>query len=206
MNKMSKISNFEKLNDQKKDLMNQIIESIKSRFMNSNIQRVGLGIQPDDQDDIKAIHIIDGDLFLEVDDFSYSITQEKNINTLLEVLYLVEQAIPLPLNNKGKYPNELVEYKMPVSIAFFKYAKTNDETKLIYELTKIQNRAISELGEGTIWFKFSKDDTLVIDINDIRKDHHINVYGLDNLNFLREKIRSAVSLDGELFVYFDRNP
>lgn len=206
MNKMSKISNFEKFNERKKYLMNQIIGSIKSRFLNSNTHSIDLNIKPSDQDDINRIFMEDSLVLLELDDYSMNLDQEDNIDVLLEILYKVEQAIPLPLNHKGKYPNELVEYKMPVSKVFFEYTKTNDETKLIYELTEIQNRAISELGDGTLWFKFSKDDTLATDINEIRKNHHINVYGSDNLHFLREKIRSAVSLEGELFVYFDKNP
>lgn len=197
------MKDFKELYAQKETLKSQIIESIESRFKNSNVQSVRLDIQPNDQDPIREIKYSDECLILELDDFPYPIQKEGNINTLLEILYQVEQAIPL--NHKGKFPNELVDYKTPVTEAFFDYLLSSDETKLAYDLEQIQSRAIFEIGDGTIWFKFSEDDTLATDIEDIRKTHHAGTYGLDNLNFLRERIRSAVSLEGELFVYFDKH-
>jgi arsenate reductase-like glutaredoxin family protein len=93
----------------------------------------------------------------------------------------------------------LTQYNHRASVLFQNYLTHNlSLNELIKGLQKIENMhrlTVSE--EGSLWFKFSIDDTLVTSIDDLQKD-------LSNANseFTLERIGEGISLENELFIYY----
>lgn len=94
------------------------------------------------------------------------------------------------------------QYSHRISILFNEYLRGQLELEeLIDRLRAIE--ALHKQGyndnksESTLWFKFSKDDTLVTTIDDLEKD-------LSNKNreYTLERIREALNVDQELSIHY----
>lgn len=89
-----------------------------------------------------------------------------------------------------------------ISILFTDYLQGHLVLKeLIEKLSAIeslhkQNHNDTE-SEKTLWFKFSKDDSLVTTIDDLQKD-----LSNQNREFTLQRIREALNVDQELSIYY----
>ena len=88
-----------------------------------------------------------------------------------------------------------------ISLLFQGYLTQNIEIDdLISGLRVIESQYGNDARkQGTLWFKFSQDDTLSTDINELEKDLSCPV----NREFAEERIRETLSLDNDLYIQFD---
>lgn len=102
----------------------------------------------------------------------------------------------------------LAKYVHSCSEAFFNFIKNDDLERLInylkdLEISLVENQPSKNIEwdiYSTLWFKFSKDDTGATDIEDIQRTFTRDTK--ENQEYLREQIKRAISLQGELYVYF----
>lgn len=97
---------------------------------------------------------------------------------------------------------DLVQYKSKCSNAIYNYTIDGDLSKLISTLQEVQEHAKQTIKgrNKSLWFKFFSGDTLATDIGDISRI--LSVESQQNKEFLLECFRLAISLDGELEVYY----
>jgi hypothetical protein len=94
------------------------------------------------------------------------------------------------------------QYSHRISILFNDYLQGHLDLKdLIQKLRAIeplhkQNQKDIK-SDNMLWFKFSKDDSLVTTIDDLQKD-----LSSHNREFTLERIREALNVDQELSVYY----
>ncbi|WP_324719896.1 hypothetical protein [Salinimicrobium sp. HB62] len=94
------------------------------------------------------------------------------------------------------------QYSHRISILFNDYLQGQLDLKdLIQKLRAIEalhkqnQKGIKS--ENTLWFKFSKDDSLVTTIDDLQKD-----LSNHNREFTLERIREALNVDQELSIHY----
>lgn len=94
------------------------------------------------------------------------------------------------------------QYSHRISILFNEYLKGHLELEELIERLRViealhMQSHNDNKSESTLWFRFSKDDTLVTTIDDLEKD-------LSNKNreYTLEKIREALNVDQELTIYY----
>ena len=94
------------------------------------------------------------------------------------------------------------QYSHRISILFNDYLQGHLDLKdLIQKLRAIeallkQNQKDLK-SESTLWFKFSKDDSIVTTIDDLQKD-----LSNQNREFTVERIREALNVDQELSIHY----
>lgn len=97
----------------------------------------------------------------------------------------------------------LIQYVSKVSRLFHSYLREEIDTpKLINELRVLEqyHRGLVQDNEGrAIWFKFSKDDTGCTTIDELAEDLR---FGNKNKHYILDQMKSAISLQGELLIYF----
>ncbi|TDN95319.1 hypothetical protein DET49_102205 [Salegentibacter sp. 24] len=96
----------------------------------------------------------------------------------------------------------LNQYSHRVSILFNEYLQNRvDLDEFIQKLRALENlykqNLKSDTQENFMWFKFSEDDTLVTTIDDLERD-----LSNSNRNFTLERMREAINLDNDLFIYY----
>ena len=93
----------------------------------------------------------------------------------------------------------ITKYHHRTSLLFQSYLTQDlNLDELIQELRKIESlhrQTVSE--EGSLWFKFSTDDTLVTSIDDLEKD-----LSNGNREFTLERIGEGISLENEFLIYY----
>jgi hypothetical protein len=96
----------------------------------------------------------------------------------------------------------LIQYVYSCEVNFYNYLQSQNLTKLIEGLSRVQILASNELkSKGDIWFKFSEDDTLATTIRDIERDLSLPSIH-NNHKFLIERIKDAIDLNGSLQVFY----
>lgn len=93
----------------------------------------------------------------------------------------------------------LIQYSYAISNNFFIYLKgTISKDELIKRLREFEAHHKNAVKtEGSLCFKFSEDDTLVTTIDDLDRD----LSDAKNKEFTQERMREAISLNGELLIY-----
>ncbi len=90
-------------------------------------------------------------------------------------------------------------YNHRVSVSFNNYLQGHLSLEdLVDQLQRIESQLKQEKPEGGLWFKFSQDDSLATTISDLEKDLSDN----KNREFTMERMREAINLDNELFIYY----
>ena len=86
-----------------------------------------------------------------------------------------------------------------VSVAFSSYLQGNITLdQLIQQLQRIEAQLKPDSSQGSLWFKFSQDDTLSCTIDDLQKDLSNN----RNREFAKERMEEAINLENELFIHY----
>ena len=97
----------------------------------------------------------------------------------------------------------LIQYTSKISRLFASFLKDEiTKVQLITELRIVEqyHKDLVQDKEGKdIWFKFSKDDNLVTTISDLDFDL---IVGNKNRDYTIDQIKLAISLQGELLIYF----
>jgi len=108
-------------------------------------------------------------------------------------------------SNKNHLPyltitlENLNHYNHRVSVSFNSYLQghiTLDQ--LIQQLQRIEAQLRQDKSQGSIWFKFSQDDSLATTIEDLQKD----LSNAKNRELTLERMREAINLENELFIYY----
>lgn len=97
----------------------------------------------------------------------------------------------------------LIQYNYGISNLFFMYLNGDiSKVELIESLKRVERRHKAEVGiTGEFIFKFSDDDTLSTTINDLDRD----LDNAKNRDFTMERMKDAISLNGELLIYYSLN-
>lgn len=93
----------------------------------------------------------------------------------------------------------LTYYNHRVSVSFNNYLQGHiAPDQLIEELQKIEAQLRQDKPQGSLWFKFSEDDSLATSIADLRQD----LSDARNKEFAMERMKQAINLENELFIYY----
>lgn len=90
-------------------------------------------------------------------------------------------------------------YTHKVSVTFNSYLRGDIPlSQFVKQLKGIENQLQQEKVDGSLWFKFSEDDSLATTIADLQKD----LSDAKNREFTLERMKEAISLENELFIYY----
>lgn len=90
-------------------------------------------------------------------------------------------------------------YNHRVSVLFNNFLQDHISLdQLIQQLQKIESQLRQNSSQGSLWFKFSQDDSLATSIANLQKD----LSDTNNREFTRERMREAINLENELFIYY----
>lgn len=93
----------------------------------------------------------------------------------------------------------LNHYNHRVSVSFNNYLQEHITLdQLIQQLQSIEAQLSQDKSQSSIWFKFSKDDSLATTIEDLQKD----LSNAKNREFTLERMKEAINLENELFIYY----
>ena len=93
----------------------------------------------------------------------------------------------------------LNHYNHRISVSFNNYLLEQITLEqLIQQLQRIEAQIKQANPKGSLWFKFSQDDTLATTIEDLQKD----LSDAKNREFTMEGMREAINLENELFIYY----
>jgi hypothetical protein len=86
-----------------------------------------------------------------------------------------------------------------VSVAFSSYLQQHITLdQFILQLERIEAQLKQNNSQSSLWFKFADDDSLATTIPDLKKDLSDN----RNREFTLERMREAINLENELFIYY----
>ena len=90
-------------------------------------------------------------------------------------------------------------YNHRVSVSFNSYLQGHiNLDQLIQQLQRVEAQLRKDKSQGSLWFKFSQDDSLATTISDLQKD----LSDSKNRFFTLERMKEAINLENELFIYF----
>lgn len=90
-------------------------------------------------------------------------------------------------------------YNHRVSVLFNNYLQEHISLiQLIHELRRVEIQLSQKTDNGSLWFKFSQDDSLATTIKDLQQD----LANRRNAEFTKERMREAINLENELFIYY----
>lgn len=90
-------------------------------------------------------------------------------------------------------------YNHRVSVSFNSYIQEQITLgQLVQELRRVESQLKQNNSQGSLWFKFSQDDSLATTIPDLQKD----LTDAKNREFTLERMREAINLENELFIYY----
>ena len=90
-------------------------------------------------------------------------------------------------------------YNHRVSVLFNDYFNEHVSLEqLIHQLRQVEAQLRRSDFKGSLWFKFSQDDSLATTIADLQKD----LSDVRNREFTLERMEEAINLENELFIYY----
>lgn len=90
-------------------------------------------------------------------------------------------------------------YNHKISVSFNDYLQEHITLdQFIQQLRIVEAQLKQDKSQGSLWFKFSQDDSLATTIPDLQKD----LSDAKNREFTMERMREAINLENELFIYY----